>query len=120
MAMNTICYVEWWSTDFERTKSFFEGLFGWKFEMSGEEYMFFSTPEGGPGGGFHKCRDLNPGVSARVYIHVDDVNAYVEKVKELGGKIVNEKTEIPEMGWYADFKDPDGNIIGLWQGRGEG
>lgn len=115
MAMNTICHIEWWSTDFERTKNFFGGLFGWTFNELGDEFMLFSTPEGGPGGGFIKCTEVTKSGGARVYVWVDDVDAYIEKVKALGGTIVREKAEITEVSWSADFKDPDGNEIGLYE-----
>jgi len=51
------------------------------------------------------------------YVEVEDIDATLAKVGELGGGVAMAKAEIPEMGWYAQFTDPDGNVIGLWQGK---
>lgn len=57
MAKHAFCHIEWSSTDLERSKTFYGGLFAWKFEPWGEDYLTFTAPEG-PGGGeyyFLKC-----------------------------------------------------------------
>lgn len=36
-------------------------------------------------------------------------------VKKMGGEIVRGKIQIGEFGYAAYLKDPEGNIIGLWQ-----
>ena len=51
-----------------------------------------------------------------VYVEVDEIEPYLEKVGELGGDVAVPKTEIPNQGWFAHIKDPDGNIFGLFQG----
>jgi len=28
------------------------------------------------------------------------------------------KQEVPGMGWFAWFKDPEGNVLGLWTAMG--
>ena len=47
--------------------------------------------------GFNKC-------------YVQDL----DKVKELGGRVLREKTEIPGMGWFGIFQDPTGNVLALY------
>ena len=37
------------------------------------------------------------------------------KAKDIGGQVFRGKTIIPAMGYYALIKDPDGNMIGLYQ-----
>jgi len=115
MAKHAICHVEWGSTDLEKTKNFLAGLFDWKFEPFGEEYLMFRTPEG-PGGGLMKTKEVKPGESPSVYIEVDEIDPYLQRAKDLGGDVAVPKTEIPTMGWYAHLKDPDGNVVGLFQG----
>ena len=51
-----------------------------------------------------------------VYVEVEEINLYLEKVLNLGGSVAIPKTEIPTLGWFAHVKDPDGNIVGLFQG----
>lgn len=113
--MHTICHIEWSSTDLEKTKTFLSGLFDWKFEAWGEEYLLFMPPDG-VGGGIAKVDTVQPGESPAVYIEVDEIEPYLEKAKQLGGGIAVPKTEIPTMGWFAHITDPDKNIVGLFQG----
>ena len=114
MAKHSVCHFEWSSTDLERTQKFLENLFDWKFQAWGDEYLMFTPPEG-PGGGIMKVDEVTPGKSPYIYIEVDEIEPYLEKVSELGGKVDSQKKEIPTIGWYAHVKDPDGNIIGLFK-----
>ena len=40
-----------------------------------------------------------------------------EKVKELGGTTVLPKMEESKNGWFANFKDPQGNRFGVYELR---
>lgn len=117
MAKHAFCHIEWSSTDLERSKTFYGGLFAWKFEPWGEDYLTFTAPEG-PGGGIMKVKEVSPGASPSVYVEVDEIEPYLNKAKELGGGVAVPKTEIPKVGWFAHLKDPDGNIVGLFRGLG--
>jgi predicted enzyme related to lactoylglutathione lyase len=55
----------------------------------------------------------DPG-AIRVYFDVEDVNAGVARVKELGGQ-ADDPQPVPGMGWFATAADTEGNPIGLWQ-----
>jgi predicted enzyme related to lactoylglutathione lyase len=48
------------------------------------------------------------------YVEVDDIAASIEKVKELGGKLVVGPIPIP-IGTFAWITDPGGNMVGLWK-----
>jgi predicted enzyme related to lactoylglutathione lyase len=59
-------------------------------------------------------RPPSPDPGLLVYVMVDDVAATVELVKENGGEIVQEiGVDAPEI--TARFRDPAGNVIGLYQ-----
>ncbi len=116
MTRHAFCHIEWSSTDLERTKGFFSGLFGWKFQPLGGDYLTFDPPEG-PGGGIMKVDEVHPGESPSVYIEVGEIEPYLQRARELGGSVAVPKTEIPNVGWFAHLKDPDGNIVGLFQGK---
>ena len=49
------------------------------------------------------------------YVLVDNVDATLEKAREMGAKVVVEKTTIPEMGAYGAFVDPAGAALGVWE-----
>ena len=39
----------------------------------------------------------------------------IDGAASLGGTSIKEKTEIPQIGWFSLFGDPDGNCIGLFE-----
>ena len=51
---------------------------------------------------------------SRAYFGVDDINAGVARVRELGGE-AGDAMPVPNMGWFSTCKDPHGNEFGLWQ-----
>jgi predicted enzyme related to lactoylglutathione lyase len=104
--------------DEERAKRFYSGVFGWEFRSSQgfEGYPLYTAGPGGLGGGMGK-RGQMAGQTIRNYIAVDDIDAAIEKVKELGGTIDEPgKQEIPGMGWFAAGTDSEGNTLALYKG----
>jgi predicted enzyme related to lactoylglutathione lyase len=121
---NTIIHFEIPAADAEKLKKFYEGLFGWKIEKYPgpmEYWMIHTVPVDEEG------MLLRPGVNGGMvkkeraeqkpvnYISVESIDESIEKVKELGGKIVVQKQEVPNVGWIATAVDPEGNQIALLQ-----
>jgi len=114
---HTICHVEIVAADPATSSRFYGDLFGWKMSAmpvdGSTTYHTFETPAG-LGGGFPSIGvDYKPG-DVIVYISTDDIDATLARVTELGGRTLLGKTEIPGMGWYAQFADPTGNRLGLY------
>ena len=42
------------------------------------------------------------------------IDADLKKVVQLGGKVLHEKTEITQTGWFGIFQDPTGNVLALY------
>lgn len=85
---NPFNWVEIRTKDLEEAKRFYETLFGWK--MSGKEnkdfaYWFIDTGAKPSGGMWRMPEGKSLGVF--VYILVDDIEATLKKVEELGGKV---------------------------------
>jgi len=116
MAKHSFCHIEWTVTNLERARKFYGGLFDWTFEAWGENYLMFNTPAKDLGGGFELKSAVQAGASPVVYIDVEDIEPYLEKAVALGGSVMTPKGDIPNIGWYAIIKDPDGNAVGLFQG----
>lgn len=100
--------------DTARARAFWGGLFGWEFEEypgSPTEYHMtrFSETTGGAIMGAEGDKR-----GTRVYFDVDDIQAELGRVGELGGD-AGEAFPVPSMGWFAICKDPEGNEFGLWQ-----
>jgi predicted enzyme related to lactoylglutathione lyase len=50
-----------------------------------------------------------------VTVSVTDIDETLANIKKLGGKVVEKKSPVGDMGFTAYFADPEGNVIGLWQ-----
>jgi hypothetical protein len=118
MKHGAIEWIEIPSKDATASPKFYETVFGWKIQRSEQmpEYPMFTDPSGNVGGGF----DLRgkPAVAGGVilYISVDSIDAIMPKITSSGGSVATEKTLISaEVGWWASFKDPSGNKIGLYE-----
>ncbi len=53
-----------------------------------------------------------------IVIDVASVDEHIEKVKAAGGSVFRDKMAVGNMGFYAQVKDTEGNIIGLWENVG--
>jgi predicted enzyme related to lactoylglutathione lyase len=114
---NRVVHFEIPCNDPQKNMEFFTKVFGWRFEQFGnmEYWSVFTGDEKAPGinGGLMKKNDPNQPIANS--IDVSDIDEYIKKVESAGGTIVVPKMPIPTVGWLAYFKDPDGNIHGLYQ-----
>lgn len=102
--------------DAKRLQEFYAQLFDWKIDADNPmNYGLVDTGgEGGIGGGiFPAQEDVPPYVT--IYVAVDDLQAYLDKAESLGGKAIVPPTPIPNVGAFALFQDPDGNVLGLFK-----
>jgi len=117
-ADGALCHAEIPVENVERAKSFYAEAFGWTFQNMPEmEYTMFQTGQGGIGGGFMKRHEQSPPHPIN-YVSCDDLDATVARVVNSGGQIVVPKMEVGDVGWLAHATDTEGNVIGLWQGKG--
>jgi predicted enzyme related to lactoylglutathione lyase len=113
MSKRNVVHIEIPAADQTTTPGFYEKLFGWKMTTIPDmNYTMWEAGEG-PGGGFPSVKDI-PAGQVTVYIDSPDIEADLKNVEKLGGKVVQTKTEIPGMGWFAIFKDPTGNVLALF------
>lgn len=115
MSKRNIVHVEIPATNVEAAGDFYVGLFGWKIQPMPEmNYTMWEAGNGDEYGGFPQVSDENPAGQVLIYIASDDIDADLTKVEALGGKVLHKKTEIPGNGWFGVFKDPTGNVLGLY------
>jgi predicted enzyme related to lactoylglutathione lyase len=83
----------------------------------GDTYWLLQTgPEDeSVGGGL--CRRQSPDHVPVNYILVESVEEYAAKAESLGATVQMGKTEIPNIGWFALLKDPQGNPLGLFEAK---
>lgn len=114
MSKRNVVHVEISAVNVEGASKFYESLFGWKMESVPEMNYTMWEDGSGFGGGFTEVSAENPAGQVLVYIDSDDIEADLKKVVELGGKVLHEKMEIPQTGWFGIFQDPTGNVLALY------
>jgi uncharacterized protein len=122
--MPTIVYFQIPSDYIERSKEFYNQLFGWKIDKfpeyntpeAMENWTVTTTDDKGNkalGGGMSK-RQM-PQQQITNFIDVKSVGEYSSKVEKLGGKVVVPKTAVPGMGFYAVCVDTENNSFGIFE-----
>ena len=125
--MDKVVHFEIPVDDRMRAKDFYSSVFEWELndaDMGGgivyttvktvptDETMQPKEPGAINGG----IMDRSPDTSAPVItIQVDSIDEALKKVEAEGGSTVQPRTEIPNMGAFAYFKDSEGNTMGLWE-----
>ncbi|HZN56377.1 MAG TPA: VOC family protein [Candidatus Polarisedimenticolaceae bacterium] len=109
-----ICYIELPATDARRSADFYAAVFGWRVRTRGDGHLAFDDTTGQVSGSWVLGRKpwTEPGIL--FYIMVDSCEAAVETVVKHGGTVVQPiGVDAPEI--TARFRDPGGNVIGLYQ-----
>lgn len=125
--MRKVVHFEIPAEDLDRAKSFYASIFGWELQtmpMDGGEYtVVMTTPvdeatqlptePGAINGGMMQRDERTP--SPVITIDVEAIDEALAQVEAAGGTTVTPRTAIPGMGAFAYFKDPEGNVLGLWE-----
>lgn len=109
-----ICYIELPAADINQSASFYSGVFGWSIRQRRDGAQAFDDTTGQVSGAFCLGRNAWATAGLLFYIMVDSVAAACKAVEAHGGTIVQTiGADAPEI--TARFRDPGGNIIGLYQ-----
>ena len=109
-----ICYLELPATDIARSAEFFRRVFGWKTRQRGDGHLAFDDGVGEVSGTWVLGRAPSSTPGILVYVMVDSVAATLESVVASGGEVVQPiGADAPEL--TARFRDPGGNVLGLYQ-----
>jgi len=104
--------------DVHKAISFYEDVFGWRFEKWDgpvDYWLIMTGDENEPGidGGLGYAEEGFPKVINT--IDVDDIDDVIKKIESKGGEIVRPKHAVPRVGWLAYFKDSEGVMSGIMQ-----
>lgn len=114
LANGKICYAEIPATDIARSAAFYKNSFGWNIRQRGDGNTAFDDATGEVSGSWVLGRPpaMQPGLL--LYIMVDNVASTLETVVANGGQVVQPiGLDAPEI--TARFRDPAGNVLGLYQ-----
>ena len=113
-------------TNMEVAVDFFKNVLNWKFRKMDMPYEYYTIEAGeeneyGINGGMGAVgeAELAKGPLTVLTVPVTDLDSMLEKVQSSGGKIVEQKTEIPGIGYYATCAEPGGLMFGMIQPFGE-
>ena len=119
--MPKVVHFEMPFDDAARANRFYADVFGWQSSQwdGPVEYHLQQTgpdaePYGIGGALIARAEALNDG-GTLVVIGVEDLDAYIGKVTAAGCEIVTPRTAIPGVGWFANFRDTEGNVVGMFQ-----
>ncbi len=112
------CWNELATNNTEASKTFYGQLFGWQFKEGNEagmKYTEISLDGQKSFGGMFQLTEEMGEMQPRwgSWVAVDDVDAIVEKVKELGGSVCISPTDIPNTGRFIVINDPSGATLSL-------
>ncbi len=123
--MAGVVHFEIPADDNQRANTFYQSAFGWTLtpmqEMdytiaittpSDEQTGMPSAPGAINGALFPRTDNLKTPI---ITIDVEDVDAALGRVESAGGSVAQAKDAVPGMGYFAYFKDTEGNTLGLWQ-----
>jgi predicted enzyme related to lactoylglutathione lyase len=114
LANGKICYLEMPATDIARSAEFYQAVFGWNVRQRGDGRTAFDDSVGEVSGAWVTGRPPSREAGLLFYIMVDSVEKTIDAVISNGGELVQPiGADAPEI--TARFRDPGGNIIGLYQ-----
>jgi predicted enzyme related to lactoylglutathione lyase len=114
---HSIVHIELSAKDRKALAKFYQDVFGWEVDHVDEmNYTTFKAGDG-VGGGFNPVNDQNPAGTVTVYIQTDDITKSLQEVEKAGGQTLVPETEIPNTGKFGLFRDPQGNMVGLYIGN---
>lgn len=109
-----ICYIELPTSDVKKSAAFYSKVFGWDIRVRGDGAQAFDDTTGEVSGSFVTNRKPWDSPGLLFYIMVDSVADTCKTIENNGGKIVQKiGADAPEI--TARFRDPGGNIVGLYQ-----
>ncbi len=114
-ANGKICYIEVPTTDIARSAAFYHAVFGWNIRTRNDGSTAFDDGVGQVSGSFRLNRPPSTTPGLMVYIMVDNAPETIDRILANGGEITQPIGGDPgEI--TARFRDPGGNILGIYGG----
>lgn len=114
---NPVVHFEFWSADPGKCGEFYAKAFGWNTRHIPEmDYVLVDKArEDGIGGGIMTPQKGDWPAKLALYIDVEDIAAARDAIKAAGGTILVEEQQVPGVGTFCLFEDPDGRVLGCWK-----
>ena len=112
-----ICYIQIPAKDIQQSAEFYQRAFGWQTRHRGDGSTAFDDTVNEVSGAWVLGRPVAAQPGLMVYIMVASAAAAVDAVVSAGGEIV-EPVHPGAREIVARFRDPAGNVIGIYQQPG--
>ena len=108
-----LSYLHIPAVDVRESAIFYERVFGWTVRGHDTDRPSFDDATGHVSGAWMKTQVVSREPGLLPYIYVEDIDETVVRINEHGGDVVD--APYPEGNlWVAVFRDPAGNVMGLW------
>ena len=104
--------------DVQRAKTFYETVFGWRFNPWGPPDYYQAHEAGGFIMALQHRRALKPGTPTLGFeatLDVPDIAATIAAIEGAGGRMLTQPIYIEGVGKLVYFEDPEGNVFGAMQ-----
>ncbi|MGE3284696.1 MAG: VOC family protein [Pseudonocardia sp.] len=111
--------------DGDRAREFYRDALGWEVAVMAEmDYTMVMTGPTGTEGMPKEPGFINGGMFRReegplrgpvLVVDVEAIDPALARIEELGGATVVARMPVGQMGFVAYFRDPEGNVMGLWE-----
>lgn len=114
------CWIDTEQPDPEAAAAFYGGLFGWQFAErlppdADASYLVASLSSKEVAGIRTTPQGSSPEPAWNTYVGVADVDATLARLRDAGGTITDEPSDIGDAGRMAVCADPSGAAFRLWQ-----
>jgi predicted enzyme related to lactoylglutathione lyase len=103
--------------DPDRAEKFYSDAFGWTFNRFPGAPSYYGLASTGD----ESERGIDGALYARgeqtqtmLTMSVDSIEEASDKVVAAGGELVTPKAPVPGVGYFAQFKDTEGNVVGIF------
>ena len=116
--MSSIVHFELTYKNKDLLKDFYSKVFDWKYDTYqpvNYDLIYTKKDQKDPGidGGF--LEDDSFGQKVIITMDVEDIELVIENIKAHGGVLITPIQDMPGIGKFAYFKDPEGTIMGIME-----
>lgn len=110
---NSVSYLRIPAVNPRRSADFYHAVFGWQLRGDPDQPNF-TDGSGHVIGSWQEDLPIAGEAGVIPYIYVDSVDETRERVSAHAGAVMREPYPEGDL-WVATFRDPAGNVIGVWQ-----
>src|SRR5437763_165577 len=116
----SFCWTELATNDRKKAAEFYGALFGWEANerpMGPDDVYVMLTKNGKTVGALYQDTRSGAPPHWNNYVAVESADAASEKAKSLGGRVMKEPNDIPNVGRFSVVGDPQGAMFNLFQAK---